>query len=251
MNSFQTKFTTVEDRSVKASVVGDSDQNTDLFPTAETKEVTQKDTVVSNMIDYRELLENNEESKNIVKMIKETIVDGTPSYESLRKEAETLDNRYASTAYSFFSAAMLARAGIQGANNLLVAAEEQLSTIDYFRSLIRSNPKKYIADKASSIMQNVSAFTQGSAYLLGTLKQDKAAAYQASAVANESNTRAYAMRLQGESQQTRTAVARELAKYVYTPAWQKEYASAKGKQKEKMDADLALVREFAGVNDEQ
>ena len=60
-------FAPVQIKTASATVLTDSDLGSDLYPVPNSNNsatTTNNSTVVSNMIDYKELLENNEEGKN-------------------------------------------------------------------------------------------------------------------------------------------------------------------------------------------
>ena len=147
----------------------------------EEKENADIANAIVNLSSYEELYEDNYEAQKMLNLIHETIERGTPTRSSIEREKDDLDKRIKTSAYSIFSAMYLAKAGVPGADQLLKDANDKYEQMKYVRSLIQTNPEEYIANKVTQVMKNMDTFTQGAAYLVGTMKRDKAQAFTSAA----------------------------------------------------------------------
>lgn len=147
----------------------------------EEKEAANIANAIVNLQSYTTLFEDNYEAQKMLNLIHETIERGTPTKASIKREKDDLDRRIKTSAYSIFSAMYLAKAGVPGAEQLLKDANDKYEQMKYVRSLIQTNPEEYIANKVTQVMKNMDTFTQGAAYLVGTMKRDKAQAFTAAA----------------------------------------------------------------------
>jgi len=147
----------------------------------EEKEAANIANAIVNLQSYDTLFEDNYEAQKMLNLIHEIIERGTPTKASIKREKDDLDRRIKTSAYSIFSAMYLAKAGVPGAEQLLKDANDKYEQMKYVRSLIQTNPEEYIANKVTQVMKNMDTFTQGAAYLVGTMKRDKAQAFAAAA----------------------------------------------------------------------
>ena len=147
----------------------------------EEKEAENIANAIVNLHSYDTLFEDNYEAQKMLNLIHETIERGTPTKASIKREKDDLDRRIKTSAYSIFSAMYLAKAGVPGAEQLLKDANDKYEQMKYVRSLIQTNPEEYIANKVTQVMKNMDTFTQGAAYLVGTMKKDKAQGFTAAA----------------------------------------------------------------------
>ena len=136
---------------------------------------------IANLSSYEDLYEDNYEAQKMLNLIHETIERGTPTRASIAREKADLDKRISTSTYAILSAMYLAKAGVPGADQLLKDANDKYEQMKYVRSLIQTNPEEYIANKVTQVMKNMDTFTQGAAYLVGTMKRDKAQAFTAAA----------------------------------------------------------------------
>lgn len=159
----------------------DKDQPETSLAENEEKEAAKIANAIVNLQSYETLFEDNYEAQKMLNLIHETIERGTPTKASIKREKDDLDRRIKTSAYSIFSAMYLAKAGVPGAEQLLKDANDKYEQMKYVRSLIQTNPEEYIANKVTQVMKNMDTFTQGAAYLVGTMKRDKAQAFTAAA----------------------------------------------------------------------
>lgn len=159
----------------------DKDQPKTSLAENEEKEAANITNAIVNLQSYGTLFEDNYEAQKMLNLIHETIERGTPTKASIKREKDDLDRRIKTSAYSIFSAMYLAKAGVPGAEQLLKDANDKYEQMKYVRSLIQTNPEEYIANKVTQVMKNMDTFTQGAAYLVGTMKRDKAQAFTAAA----------------------------------------------------------------------
>ena len=136
---------------------------------------------IANLSSYEDLYEDNYEAQKMLNLIHETIERGTPTRASIAREKADLDKRISTSTYAILSAMYLAKAGVPGADQLLKDANDKYEQMKYVRSLIQTNPEEYIANKVTQVMKNMDTFTQGAAYLVGTMKRDKAQAFTSAA----------------------------------------------------------------------
>lgn len=159
----------------------DKDQPETSLAENEKKEAANIANAIVNLQSYDTLFEDNYEAQKMLNLIHETIERGTPTKASIKREKDDLDRRIKTSTYSIFSAMYLAKAGVPGAEQLLKDANDKYEQMKYVRSLIQTNPEEYIANKVTQVMKNMDTFTQGAAYLVGTMKRDKAQAFTAAA----------------------------------------------------------------------
>lgn len=159
----------------------DKDQPETSLAENEEKEAAKIANAIVNLQSYETLFEDNYEAQKMLNLIHEIIDRGTPTKASIKREKDDLDERIKTSAYSIFSAMYLAKAGVPGAEQLLKDANDKYEQMKYVRSLIQTNPEEYIANKVTQVMKNMDTFTQGAAYLVGTMKRDKAQAFTAAA----------------------------------------------------------------------
>ena len=157
------------------------DQSETSLAENEEKEAANIANAIVKLQSYETLFEDNYEAQKMLNLIHEIIERGTPTKASIKREKDDLDRRIKTSAYSIFSAMYLAKAGVPGAEQLLKDANDKYEQMKYVRSLIQTNPEEYIANKVTQVMKNMDTFTQGAAYLVGTMKRDKAQAFTAAA----------------------------------------------------------------------
>ncbi|HOQ79628.1 MAG TPA: hypothetical protein PLH63_01050 [Candidatus Cloacimonadota bacterium] len=167
-------------RNINHSLFREDQPETSLAENEE-KEAANIANAIVNLQSYETLFEDNHEAQKMLNLIHEIIERGTPTKASIKREKDDLDRRIKTSAYSIFSAMYLAKAGVPGAEQLLKDANDKYEQMKYVRSLIQTNPEEYIANKVTQVMKNMDTFTQGAAYLVGTMKRDKAQAFTAAA----------------------------------------------------------------------
>lgn len=168
-------------KNINPDLFRDKDQPETSPAENEKKEAADIANAIVNLQSYDTLFEDNYEAQKMLNLIHETIERGTPTKASIKREKDDLDRRIKTSAYSIFSAMYLAKAGVPGAEQLLKDANDKYEQMKYVRSLIQTNPEEYIANKVTQVMKNMDTFTQGAAYLVGTMKRDKAQAFTAAA----------------------------------------------------------------------
>lgn len=168
-------------RNIDLSFFRDKEQPETSLVENEEKEAANIANAIVDLQSYGTLFEDNYEAQKMLNLIHETIERGTPTKASIKREKDDLDRRIKTSAYSIFSAMYLAKAGVPGAEQLLKDANDKYEQMKYVRSLIQTNPEEYIANKVTQVMKNMDTFTQGAAYLVGTMKRDKAQAFTAAA----------------------------------------------------------------------
>jgi len=166
---------------INPALFKDKDQPETSLAENEEKEAANIANAIVNLQSYETLFEDNHEAQKMLNLIHEIIERGTPTKASIKREKDDLDRRIKTSAYSIFSAMYLAKAGVPGAEQLLKDANDKYEQMKYVRSLIQTNPEEYIANKVTQVMKNMDTFTQGAAYLVGTMKRDKAQAFTAAA----------------------------------------------------------------------
>lgn len=136
---------------------------------------TPRDLGIDGLID----MDRVNASKEVMQYIKEMIELGTPTRETLEAEQERLANRYISASDSLLSATLLASAGIQGANQLMAQAQEEIGKINYFMGLISDSPKEYAMAKAADLSGKFSPYLQSIAQNIAMMDKGIANAYAA------------------------------------------------------------------------
>lgn len=105
-------------------------------------------------------------AKDFYGFLKGLVTEGKPSPEAIEREKESLRQRRLNAQRRKNANLFLAAAGVQGANQNLVADAEVESTIDYLLSKIEDNPKGYAMARMAEIVKDLGQTAQGFAGII-------------------------------------------------------------------------------------
>lgn len=130
-------------------------------------------------------------AKDFSKFLRELIENGKPSEESLAKERSAMVRRLNASKQRLGINTLLASAGIQGANQNMVAEAETANKLDYLLSQLESNPKAYANAKMVEIASALGPAAQGFAGIIANATHGYSESANAAANLTMAGTSAY------------------------------------------------------------
>lgn len=107
-------------------------------------------------------------AKEINRLSKTFLNQAIPDEDTISREYESMNRRLQESRNNIIIYSLLAKGGVQGANQSLSTETEKYSTLQYLRDKIKDNPKGYAVEKIDTIIEKVIQPLQTSGASLAT-----------------------------------------------------------------------------------